>query len=139
MENTELQTFSSEVVDNIEMSEVTERPEENTESPVDNTELGNEEIDSTELIDGVDAESGNESEAMQESSGIPSDELTDALNSVLDEYFEENTIQVEIVGNNDIHKPLEDLTLTEICLVSIVLILLGRSILHIIGGRAWNR
>lgn len=77
------------------------------------------------------------------SGGGSSENLTvneTAIYNALTAYFENNTVQVvSTVDAPGINKPLDELSLTEICLVIIVLILLGRSILKIVGGRAWSR
>ena len=138
MENTELQISTSEITEEQEIieSEVIGDEvagDEVSESEVtDDTELNleNQVLDSTEVIMNMNSELIDDDHTVGD--------LEALVNSALNEYFEQNTIRVVIVGDG-IHKPLGELTLTEVCLVIIVLILLGRSILHIIGGRAWKR
>ena len=133
------ETLSTELLDNLDASEIIEELEENTESVLNGTELESESTDSTELAGDANLELRDEDVPVPESSDVSSGDLAALLNGALNEYFEQNTIQVVIDAGDGIHKSLDELTLTEVCLVIIVLILLGRSILHIIGGRAWNR
>lgn len=66
--------------------------------------------------------------------------VEEAVYSALDSYFAENVVLVRDESDMDgINKQISDFSLTEVCLVLIVLILLGASILKLIGGRVWNR
>lgn len=81
-----------------------------------------------------------ETDSLYESSGLSAEDVKSIVDSSLDEYFMGNAIQIMHVGDDlGIHKDITSFTLTETCLVIIVMILLGKSILNIIGGRAWGK
>lgn len=115
MEDTEL------LIENTEVTEVNAADEEFTSDEVET------EIEMDVVVEG-------------EQSGSTVVDIEAAVYSALETYFEENTLLVSDVGNADgIHKKIVDFSLTEVCLVIIVLILLGGSIFKLIGGRVWNK
>ena len=141
-ESTETQE-STEVVDDTEIVDSTnEAVAEDTEIPEEGTEVTETESESNGVDEKLGAAASGEStqEDVQIEYVISYDEMQAAVKSAMEEYYSANAVQVIDVGSDaGIHKTLDELTFTEVCLVIIVLILLGRSILHIIGGKAWNR
>ena len=145
MENTEVVIQSTESTELVESSS----PETLEESGNTEVEDGENNVQSTEVIENVEdglGETVPEAPGTDESSKelssyvISYEEIELAVKNAMMDYYSSNTVQVVDAGDAPgINKSLDELSLTETCLVIIVLILLGRSILHIIGGRAWNK
>lgn len=102
----------------------------------------------TELVDetgteSLDMENGTEienPEAGEQSGAASGSDIEAAVYAAMESYFAENTILVSDAGDvPGIHKPIDEFSLTEVCLVIIVLILLGASIFKLIGERVWNK
>lgn len=104
---------------------------------IDNTELETEEI-ASEMDSEIDSEMDFEvSDQTQPEVNV---DVEAAVYAALDSYFSENTVLVSEVGHAEgINKPIADFSLTEVCLVLILMILLGGSIFKLIGGRVWNK
>lgn len=143
MEENDVLNEDTEVVDDTEMvdsiNEATvedpEIPEEDTEVIESGSESGSVDENPEAVVSGE-----SESENIQVEYVISYDEIQASVKSAMEEYYAANAVQVIDVGSDyGIYKPLDELTLTEVCLVIIVLVLLGRSILKIIGGKSWDR
>lgn len=126
MENTELINSTEIIVESTEL--VT-----GTENEFESAELEDTEVEAATL-----EESGQESGSQQ---SISLEDVEVVMFDTLTEYFSVAPVQAIIVDVDDpgVNKPIEEFTLVEVCLVIIVLILLGRAILDIIGGKAWSK
>ena len=110
----------------INLIDSTELETEDAGADQEDTSMENTEIISTETEAG-------------EISGTSGTDIEAAVYAAMDSYFAENVILVSDTGDEPgIYKNVSDFSLTEACLVLIVLILLGWSILKMIGGKVWS-
>lgn len=134
MENINLEeTTEASQEDIVESSEVIpEVPEASAEASPEETVSG-----SDSLQDGLEAVAETLEEASDSGTVFTPEDLENAVFNGLERWTEEGTGQIIVqYYAPGFRKELQKFTLTEICLVIIVLVLLAASILKIIGGRA---
>ena len=140
-------TLSQEVEDEIPSETESETPSETptemeSETPSE-TPTETESETPSETPTETESETPSETPSDTENDGSGSSEdLTvneTAIYNALTAYFDDNPLDVVMVSDDGIDKELEDLTFEEVCLLGLLLLNLGSAILHIVGGRAWNK
>lgn len=134
MENINLEETTEVSQENIvESSEVTsDVPEASVEAFPEETVSGSDSVQ-----DGLEAVAETLNGSADSGTVLTPEDLENAVFDGLERWAEEGTGQIIVqYYAPGIDKELEKFSLTEICLVIIVLVLLAASILKIIGGRA---
>lgn len=106
-------------------------------------------MENNEVLEGTDVEqtvSGNDIWGLTVSGnavpvqylGVTDDEVEGSVFQALERFFSEVTIGVEL-KDAGINKDLQSFTTTDVLLLVLVALVLGRAILDIIGGKGWKR
>lgn len=107
-------------------------------------------MENNEVLEGLDVEqtvSGNDIWGLTVSSGdavpvqylgVTDDEVEGSVLQALERFFSDATIGVEL-KDAGINKDLQSFTTTDVLLLVLVALVLGRAILDIIGGKGWKR
>lgn len=75
----------------------------------------------------------------QEISSVAAEAIREAVYQSLEDYFSTETVMVSMEKDMGINTTIDDLGLTDILLLAIFLIMVGRGICDIIGGNGWRR
>lgn len=70
---------------------------------------------------------------------LTAEEIREAVYQSLEDYFSTETITVSVEKGQGINTPVDDLSLTDILLLALFLVVVGRGICDIIGGKGWRR
>lgn len=133
---------TSEILEESSQEEPGTSEETSQEESSSGAELSQEETEAgaDSIEDDQEAAAETSEESTYSGTALTPENLEDAVFNGLERWAEEGSGQIIVqYYAPGIDKELNKFSLTEVCFVVIVLILLAGSILKIIGGKAWNR